>query len=508
MRACLACACAVFVLVSTRLHADEMALQKRMNPAEGKFTDEWMTVDMLGQRVGYAHQEMTRVGEEVQTSMLMSFSLKRLNTPVTFTQVQTTRESVDGKPRGFSNRMDASIQKLDSEGVIEGGKVRIKTMQYGQTTSQDYDFPPGAMLGWGAAREVFSRGFKPGLSYTLPIYEAALTPTAALEMKVQVVGPEEIDWDGKKVTAIRTEQSMKMPNSPMDMPSTVWYSPEGDVYRMSMNIGGISAVMTRSTKAKALEEFPPAEFFAPTLVSAGRYIDRAKSARIVYLLKPKLPGATMPPMPDTSMQKVLEGSGTSVRLAVQKLDHQALRLAPAAKDADREYLSANAFLNTEDPEIKAMAKVAQADATTPYAIADNLRRYVTEVIAEKGMDVAFATASEVCRQKEGDCTEHSVLLAALGRACGLPSRVAAGLVYVPQINDQKDVFGFHMWTQFLIGDTWVDFDAAQDESDCSATHIAFALSSLNDASLGQLVYGLVGVLGNLELKIEDVTLKD
>ena len=41
-----------------------------------------------------------------------------------------------------------------------------------------------------------------------------------------------------------------------------------------------------------------------------------------------------------------------------------------------------------------------------------------------------ATAAEVARSREGDCTEHAVLLAALARARGIPARVAMGLVYV------------------------------------------------------------------------------
>jgi hypothetical protein len=115
--------------------------------------------------------------------------------------------------------------------------------------------------------------------------------------------------------------------------------------------------------------------------------------------------------------------------------------------------------------------------------------------------VGFATASEVCRNKEGDCSEHAVLLAALGRACGIPTRVVTGLVYVPIFGGDADIFGFHMWTQFRIGDSWVDFDAAQHESDCNPTHIAFSTSSLAGAGLGQISINLVHLIGNLELDI-------
>jgi hypothetical protein len=129
---------------------------------------------------------------------------------------------------------------------------------------------------------------------------------------------------------------------------------------------------------------------------------------------------------------------------------------------------------------------------------------VTDVIEDKNLTVGFATASEVCRNKEGDCSEHAVLLAALGRACGLPARVATGLVYVPIFGGNEDIFGFHMWTQFRIGDAWVDFDAAQRESDCNPTHIAFNVAALEGAGLGQIAIDLINVIGNLEIDITRV----
>jgi transglutaminase-like putative cysteine protease len=193
-----------------------------------------------------------------------------------------------------------------------------------------------------------------------------------------------------------------------------------------------------------------------------------------------------------------------VRLAVSRQDHAALEKVPATRAADedlRPYLAPNAIINSDDPVVREMANAARADAQSPYEIADRLRRYVTDAIEDKNLNVGFATASEVARNKEGDCSEHAVLLAALGRACGLPARVVTGLVYVPIFGGSDDIFGFHMWTQFRIGDAWVDFDAAQHESDCNPTHIAFSVSSLEGAGIGQIAIDLINLIGNLEIDI-------
>ena len=68
---------------------------------------------------------------------------------------------------------------------------------------------------------------------------------------------------------------------------------------------------------------------------------------------------------------------------------------------------------------------------------------------------AFATAAEVAQSREGDCTEHAVLLAALARACGIPSRVAIGLVYVRL----PAALAFTCGRELYLDGTWTPLDA-------------------------------------------------
>ena len=123
--------------------------------------------------------------------------------------------------------------------------------------------------------------------------------------------------------------------------------------------------------------------------------------------------------------------------------------------ADAEFTSANNVLQIDDPKIVAMAREAKGSETSPAKIPVALERYVHRVMTNKNFTQAFATAAEVAESREGDCTEHAVLLAALARACGIPSRVAIGLVYVASAGG----FGYHMWTEMYLGGQWVPFDA-------------------------------------------------
>ena len=121
----------------------------------------------------------------------------------------------------------------------------------------------------------------------------------------------------------------------------------------------------------------------------------------------------------------------------------------------------------------------------------------------KNYGVGFATASEVARKKAGDCTEHSVLLAAMGRALGIPSRVVTGLVYADEFEDQKDVLVYHMWTQFYIDDQWVNLDSALGLLKCPADRITFSVDSLEEDTIAS-VLPLMEVINNLKVTVQSV----
>ena len=73
-----------------------------------------------------------------------------------------------------------------------------------------------------------------------------------------------------------------------------------------------------------------------------------------------------------------------------------------------------------------------------------MRASVHHYIDDKSLGVGFASASEVCATREGDCSEHAVLLVALLRAAGIPSRAVSGVVYVDSFVGERQVFGFHV----------------------------------------------------------------
>ncbi|HEY6985525.1 MAG TPA: transglutaminase domain-containing protein, partial [Rhodanobacteraceae bacterium] len=108
--------------------------------------------------------------------------------------------------------------------------------------------------------------------------------------------------------------------------------------------------------------------------------------------------------------------------------------------------------------------------------------------------VGYASALEVVHKPEGDCTEHAVLLAALGRSLGIATRVVDGLAYAPGFAGKDRVFVPHAWVQAWVGGRWQSFDAALPGFDTG--HIAL---SVGDGDPWRFYAGL-DLLGRLSLR--------
>ena len=126
----------------------------------------------------------------------------------------------------------------------------------------------------------------------------------------------------------------------------------------------------------------------------------------------------------------------------------------------------------------AQAKEAAGDETDPWKVAVALEAYVHRAVTMKDFSQALATASEVARNREGDCKGHAVYLAALARARKIPARVAIGLVYMPQ----SQTFGYHMWTEVYVAGRWIGLDGTLAKGGIGGGHLQLTHSPLAGAA--------------------------
>ena len=273
--------------------------------------------------------------------------------------------------------------------------------------------------------------------------------------------------------------------------------PEGETLKVSSNMLGAAMEIFVVSKEEALKAIEGAELdlAVSTLVKVKPLIKGHESKRIVYRIA----------IADQDPLEVIPSGDTQT---LKKFDEESAELtvisipipfpARIGKVAE-EYFAASQYLQRDDELVQKHANRAAADATDPGEIAQRMETYVREKLNKKNFSTAMASAAEVARNLEGDCTEHAVLLAAMLRAKGIPSRVVVGLVYA----DRLFAFGGHMWTEANLNDKWIPLDATLGLNGIGAAHIKLADSSLSDDGPAAIsgFAPLMMVIGKLKLEV-------
>jgi hypothetical protein len=368
-------------------------------------------------------------------------------------------------------------------------------------TQKQVTFPPGTLLGWGAERLARSKGNAPGTTYDFLTYDPSDDPFQPLPTK-ETIGPmEQVDVHGNTIMASRVVTHVASASGSGGMDLLSWVDGENRTIRSNMPMGGMTIEVDVATKEAALGDFLPKDIFAGSLIPLGQAIPADATTVTLRLSRKDNQPLPTPPESLTEHSEVL--SDGSVRLT---LTHSGNAGSAASTQPIKDlspYLARNSFLDTSDPVLRRLATEGGGEAASPQAMAQKLRNYVADYITQKDLSVGFATASETAQSHEGDCTEHAVLLAALGRIRGLPTRTVSGLVYIPNYEGRQNILGFHMWTQFYLNNQWVDYDSAITDGAHPYWRLGFVATDLNDVSLSDYTMELMSWMAEMKITVEN-----
>ena len=242
------------------------------------------------------------------------------------------------------------------------------------------------------------------------------------------------------------------------------------------NLAGLPVIMSAGTAAD-LE--PPAKLLRPVsqmmIKSPYKMSAGALAGKIRYRFGFKGGAIFMPP--ETGEQKIIR-SGDDIVMDICS------NCGPVMLASEEELHAARQptdWLQSDDPLIKRMADpVANMkidDARKMQLLAQAARRQMTTIDF-----MGHFSAAEALRARRGDCTEDALVLAALGRAAGISTKVASGLVYTREAyHGVSNAFLPHSWTLAWIDGRWQSFDMSLDGFD--ASHIALTISDGEAESL-------------------------
>ncbi len=178
-----------------------------------------------------------------------------------------------------------------------------------------------------------------------------------------------------------------------------------------------------------------------------------------------------PALPSLGAQRAVVHQGRTVLTLCVRCDGAEGGVAPTDSD-----LAASEFIESDAPQIRHFAHAAGSRGS---AVALRMSRLVKAVRAQMDGEVSYvgyASALEAYRRRSGDCSEYALLLAAAGRAAGIPTRIAYGLVYSERFAGKREMFVPHVWVEAWDGRRWRGFDAAMAGYDAGYLALAIGVS--------------------------------
>lgn len=478
------------------------------HPAAGLVYDQWYLDTVDGQPSGYTHEWLTILDDgRVETG----YASRRVESHGGDLMVSDSRvvwlETADLRPISVTSESSAGTETVRQTYTLLADGIELVSEQSGRTTTRRL---PAVVGDW-------------------------LSPTAfELAWRERVAAGEDVfeltTWDpdmGSTPVTLRYEredaEQLEMPTGEV-VETTRWkvnYSaiPGVDLYELydadavmlaqRVSFAGLDMASYLTDESVVALEFEPPEMAGNSTVRPDQPIRRPQRVqRAVFDLTfgDGAPEDLLPPTTPHQRAERLDNGKVRLTVDLGVLNALAEQDTPGT---DPSYMDASIMIDHSDEEVRRLAEVVRGragDEPDAERYAKAARRYVTRYVTGLNLATGDATASEVARNRSGDCTECSVLLAAILRAQGIPSRCVTGLAYADtEFAGESDVFVYHMWTQAWIEDAseqggrWLDLDAALYRY--TATHITLGTSAMGDAEAAGEMIRMLPLMNGLVIEV-------
>jgi hypothetical protein len=416
--------------------------------------DIWMSVQLDGRKIGQMHTTRQVQDDRVITTQTLAVELERAGTRLKLTTREVDTETTDGKPVAFESHTAASGSTSSVRGhAMPDGRFAIDSEVGGASHARVMEWPKNALLAEGMRLVEQRSGLAPGMHFNEIAFQAESLDAVTVESTIGT--RERVDLPDGESQLIRVDQTLHLPDAPTH--TTSWIDSEQNVRKLTLPLLGYELTMLACSQACAEAANQPADILTHAMAAAPSALTPDELQHGVILSVSPIGGGAPLRFASTDEQRVMATAG-GFELRIAPLSAAARSGAePPPTPADSQ---SNDWLQSDAPELRALAHKGAADAATPRERMQKLEAFVRSYIRTKDLNVGYASALEVARTPEGDCTEHAVLLAALGRALEIPTRVVDGLVYVDHYAGGEHVFVPHAWAQAWIDGHWQSFDAA------------------------------------------------
>lgn len=459
---------------------------------------EYFALFMDNHKIGHAIQDRVVEGDKVTTSIELSITISRTGIPVSVKMSSIAIETTDGKPLGFEMEQDLGIITMKTTGIVdENGKLTVITGQQ----KEERQWPKGALMSEGLRLLHYKYGLKEGTSYKAKIFEPSTM--AVFDAEVNIGAKTNVDLLGRVVelTEIKSTASSEQIAT---LNAVEYYDDELKLQKSVTPVMGFTIEQIACGKEFALGENDVFEVVDKMFLSSPEPINNVSSVKSITYYLSQTTGTNDLKIPSNDNQKVKNLSNGNAVVTIEPIAAPTgIRFPYKGNDSTAtEALEPTRYVESDKQIIKDLAKEAIGNTRDAAEAARKIETFVAQYITNKNLSVGYASAAEVAASKQGDCTEHAVLTAALCRAVGIPAQVVTGLAYVSQWRTLQNGFGGHAWNQVYIGNKWINLDAAFKSAGLGgydAGHIALAIGNGDPEDF----LNLINVMGKFKIdKIE------
>ncbi|PCK08094.1 MAG: hypothetical protein COA42_10960 [Alteromonadaceae bacterium] len=375
--------------------------------------------------------------------------------------ISVHEETLDGQALSFRKVMNVPNLERRFIATIKSDKLLVQTIDNNSDTTKEYDLPQPILLFNGVRKHLINI-LANNKNKTLSYYSWDFTRLDFNLIELKIENPEER-------TNTRYWKIAKTVTSDRPEPKKSYFYTDAEFYQseISFQLSGKKVDIIECSEACATKRNKPYNNFSAMFKNSPyRLPKRARQGKIRYELS--FSGEKKLDLPNTFEQNTFTKNG---RTFVDVCDQCGTESAPDSLD---QYLSPNAWVQSDHPTIQKAAKRKAGKKRSSHAKMKALERYVEARMTGKIQYIGYGSALDAYTSKVGDCTEFALLLAALSKSAGIPTRVVIGLAYSEETFEGRDhIFIPHAWVQAWVDDRWKSYDAAYDGFD--AGYIALGI---------------------------------
>jgi len=486
----------------------KIASRERPKSNVTQVEENWGAIFRSQDKIGHTHEKIEFIDSAenayVRTTTVESMQLLR-DGQVHQTQVESSfLETPEGRLLQYVTKVtqNGNVQRFEGKVSEAGTQLLIRSV-----TSTGSQTPHEEKIAWnpdfvgphGKQKKITVPPLIPGESREI----VALLPLVNRPVRIQLTAMATENTtllDGGEYPLLKVIQTMKIAEQDQPLQDIAWISDEGDIVKMASPVQGFE--IYRCPRETALQANTPGAFdlaIDSIIPITGDMPNRGEVDVAKYELEFDAGNPSLV-FSNRANQTINAVSENVAVVTVRRVEQGSQAFSSTAEDQPTDaHLESSPLIQTRDQAVRELASTVPIDAKNRWESALALESVVHRAIEEKNFSKGFLSAADVAEQREGDCTEHAVLLMALLRVHEIPSRGAIGLVYVD--HTPTPGFAYHMWVEAWIDDRWVPLDATRGTGGIDVGYIKVSESSFGGSGAFAAFLPVTQVIGHLKIRV-------